>query len=303
MQNGSYIKNYLHLHIIVFIWGFTAILGKLISLQALELVWYRMFFATVFIIGFILFIKQSLRIPLKTFIGFAVSGIIIAMHWFTFYEAIKVSNISITLACLSTGAFFASLIEPILYKRKIVAYEVLFGIITIIGLSIIFDVETQYKSGIYLAISSAFLSALFSVINGKYAKEYDANVIAFYELGVGVVFLSVIMLVTQKFDAQFFSISLKDFLWLLVLSSICTAYAFSASVKVMKVLSPFTVMLTINLEPVYGIVLALLIFSDSEHMNALFYLGAGIILATVIANGVVKNYKKRKLKQSQIKVN
>ena len=116
------------------------------------------------------------------------------MHWFTFYEAIKVPNISITLACLSTGAFFASLIEPILYKRKIVAYEVLFGIITIIGLSIIFDVETQYKSGIYLAISSAFLSALFSVINGKYAKEYNANVIAFYELGVGVVFLSVIML-------------------------------------------------------------------------------------------------------------
>ena len=303
MQNGNYLKNYLHLHLIVFIWGFTAILGKLISLEALDLVWYRMFFATVFIICYICIKRQSLKIPLKTFLGFAVSGIIIATHWFTFYEAIKVSNISITLVCLSTGAFFASLIEPILYKRKIVGYEVLFGIITIIGLSIIFEVETQYKNGIYLAITSAFLSALFSVINGKYAKEYEANIISFYELGIGVIFLSIVMLFNEKFDTVFFSLSLNDFLWLLVLSSVCTAYAFSASIKVMKVLSPFTVMLTINLEPIYGIVLALLIFSDSEHMNSLFYVGAAIILATVIANGVVKNYKKRKLKQHQLNVN
>ncbi|MBF04584.1 MAG: EamA family transporter [Flavobacterium sp.] len=303
MQKGNYLKNYLHLHLIVFIWGFTAILGKLISLKALDLVWYRMFFATIFIILFIVFKKQALKIPLKTFIGFAVSGIIIAAHWFTFYEAIKVSNISITLACLSTGAFFASLIEPILYKRKVVGYEVLFGIITVIGLSIIFEVETQYKTGIYLAVASAFLSALFSVINGKYAKEYDANIISFYELGVGVLFLSCIMLFTQKFDTAFFSLSTKDLIWLLVLSSICTAYAFSASVKVMKVISPFTVMLTINLEPIYGIILALLIFSDSEHMNSMFYVGASIILATVIANGVVKNYKKRKLNQRQYNVN
>ncbi|WP_130736558.1 DMT family transporter [Flavobacterium sp. J27] len=303
MQNGNYLKNYLHLHLIIFIWGFTAILGKLISLKALDLVWYRMLFATVFIIGFICFKKQSLKIPLKTFIGFAISGIIIAAHWFTFYEAIKVSNISITLACLSTGAFFASLIEPILYKRKIVGYEVLFGIITVIGLSIIFKVETQYKVGIYLAITSAFLSALFSVINGKYAKEYDANIISFYELGVGVLFLSTVLFFNQQFDTVFFSLSIKDLIWLLVLSSICTAYAFSASVKVMKILSPFTVMLTINLEPIYGIILALLIFDDSEHMNSMFYVGAAIILTTVIANGIVKNYKKRKLNQRQYNIN
>jgi drug/metabolite transporter (DMT)-like permease len=209
MQNGNYLKNYLHLHLIVFIWGFTAILGKLISLEALDLVWYRMFFATVFIIGYICIKRQSLKIPLKTFLGFALSGIIIATHWFTFYEAIKVSNISITLVCLSTGAFFASLIEPILYKRKIVGYEVLFGIITIIGLSIIFEVETQYKNGIYLAITSAFLSALFSVINGKYAKEYEANIISFYELGVGVIFLSIVMLFNEKFDAVSFFFIIK----------------------------------------------------------------------------------------------
>ncbi len=293
MQNDN-LKNYLHLHLIVFIWGFTAILGKLISLQALDLVWFRIFFAVTIIAMFLLFKREKIKVPIPIFIGFVFSGIVIATHWYTFYEAIKVSNISITLVCLSTGAFFASILEPLFYKRKIIGYEVAFGLFAIIGIAIIFKVETQYKTGIYLAILSAFLSALFSVLNGKYAKEYNPNVIAFYELMSGVVFLSIILYFTDKFSAQFFQISLQDFIWLFLLSSICTAYAFSASIKVMKFLSPFTVMLTINLEPIYGILLALLIFKDSEQMNSLFYLGAAIILVTVIANGIVKNRKKIK---------
>lgn len=295
MQNDS-IKTYLHLHLIVFIWGFTAILGKLISLEALNLVWYRMFFASLFVLAFLLIKKKSMVITKNAFISFSFAGIVIAVHWYTFYEAIKVSNISVTLACLSTGAFFASILEPIIHKKKVVWYEMLFGIITIIGLGIIFKVETQFKAGIYLAITSAFLSALFSVLNGKYVKEYDPNVISFYEILIGVLGISVYMLFTNNFDTAFFEISLEDLFWLLILSSICTAYAFSASVKIMRFLSPFTVMLTVNMEPVYGIILALLIFKDSEHMNSYFYLGAGIILVTVLANGLVKNYKKRKLK-------
>lgn len=288
------LKNYLHLHVIVFIWGFTAILGKLISLEALDLVWFRMLLASLFIIGFLWIKKSSIKVPFNVAVGFIISGIIIAAHWYTFYEAIKVSNISITLACLSTGAFFASLIEPVFYKRKVIWYEVVFGLFAIIGISIIFNVQTNYKLGIILAIISAFLSALFSVINSKYAKVYDANVISFYELTSGVFFLSMYLLTTEKFSASFFKLSIEDLIWLILLSSICTAYAFSASIKVMKFLSPFTVMLTINLEPVYGIILALLIFKDSEEMNSLFYVGAVIILLTVIANGIVKNRKKVK---------
>ncbi len=288
------LKNYLHLHVIVFIWGFTAIFGKLISLEALDLVWFRMFFATLFIVGFLVYKKESIKVPFNALVGFIVSGIIIAAHWYTFYQAIKISTISITLACLSTGAFFASLIEPIFYKRKVIWYEVLFGLFAVIGLLVIFKVETQYTLGIFLAIISAFLSALFSVINSKYAKIYNANVISFYELSSGVLFLSLYLFATEKFSVSFFQLSLEDFIWLLILASICTAYAFSASIKVMKFLSPFTVMLTINLEPVYGIILALLIFKDSEHMNSLFYVGATIILLTVIANGIVKNRKKLK---------
>ena len=291
MQNDN-LKSYLHLHIIVFIWGFTAVLGKLISLEALDLVWYRMLFASVIMTFVVLFNKEKIRVPFNVLIGFIVSGIIIALHWLTFYQAIKVSNVSITLACLSTGAFFASILEPIFYKRRVIWYELLFGIIVVVGLGIIFNVETKFKTGIYLAVTSAFLSALFSVINGKYAKEYDPNVISLYELSSGVFFLSIYLFFAGSFTPAFFSLSVNDLIWLFLLSSICTAYAFSASVKVMKFLSPFTVMLTINLEPIYGIILALLIFKDGEEMSPLFYVGALIILATVIANGIVKSYKK-----------
>lgn len=299
MQNDNYLKNYLHLHIIVFIWGFTAIFGKLITLEALDLVWFRMFLAVIFIALYLGIKKQFQKVPLKVLIGFIISGVIIAAHWYTFYEAIKVSNISITLACLSTGAFFTSLIQPLLFRTKFVWYEMLFGLITVTGLFIIFNVETQYTKGIFLAIISAFLSAMFSVINGKYAKEYNANIISFYELAVGVLAISIVLLIQGKFTTDFFTVSITDWLWLLLLASICTAYAFSASVKVMKVLSPFTVMLTINLEPVYGIILAVLFFKDAEHMNSLFYLGALIIIVTVIANGIVKNYMKKKLIQQE----
>lgn len=291
MQNDN-LKSYLHLHVIVFIWGFTAILGKLISLEALDLVWYRMLFASVIMTFVVLFNKEKIKVPFNILVGFIVSGIIIATHWLTFYQAIKVSNVSITLACLSTGAFFASILEPIFYKRKVIWYELLFGIIVVVGLGIIFNVETKYTTGIYLAVTSAFLSALFSVINGKYAKEYDPNIISLYELSSGVFFISIYLFFAGSFTPAFFALSVNDLIWLFLLSSICTAYAFSASVKVMKFLSPFTVMLTINLEPIYGIILALLIFKDGEEMTPLFYVGAIIILATVIANGIVKSYKK-----------
>ena len=291
MQNDN-LKSYLHLHLIVFIWGFTAVLGKLISLEALDLVWYRMLFASVIMTFVIIFNKNRIKVPFHILIGFIVSGIIIALHWLTFYQAIKVSNVSITLACLSTGAFFASILEPIFYKRKIIWYEVLFGLIVIFGLGIIFKVETQYTTGIYLAVTSAFLSALFSVMNGKYAKEYSPSVISVYELSSGFIFLSIYLYFADNFTPKFFSLSPNDLLWLFLLSSICTAYAFSASVKVMKFLSPFTVMLTINLEPIYGIILVLLIFPENEKMSPMFYIGAILILATVIANGIVKSRKK-----------
>lgn len=186
-----------------------------------------------------------------------------------------------------------------MYGKKVVWYEVLFGLIVVLGLYIIFNVEGDYVLGIVLALTSAFLSALFSVINGKFAKEYHPATISFYELLGGVFFLSIYLLVTSGFSVAFFQISLSDLGWLFLLASVCTAYAFIASVAVMKHLTPYTVMLTINLEPIYGIILAVLVFNEKEKMNPSFYVGALIILSTVLLNAVVKNYqKKQKLKNN-----
>jgi drug/metabolite transporter (DMT)-like permease len=291
MPNDN-VRSYLHLHLIVFIWGFTAVLGALISLAAVPLVWYRMSMASVFILFFIWIKRIPFKVPLKILIGFIFAGLIITLHWLTFFKAIKVSNISVTLACLSTGAFFTSLLEPLLHGRKVILYEVFFGVLVIVGLGIIFKVEGNYIQGILFALSSAFLSALFSVINSKYAKLYNPSVVSFYEILSGVVFLSAYFLFIGGFDAAFFQLSFNDWMYLALLSSICTAYAFIASVKVMKFLSPYTVMLTINLEPIYGIILAVIVFQDKEKMSIEFYIGVLIILSTVIMNGIIKYYKK-----------
>src|SRR5690606_27055078 len=293
MRNDK-LLNYLHLHFIVFIWGFTAVLGALISLEAIPLVWYRMLLATGIIFVFLKFRKEKLKFSLKTLSGFALAGIIIALHWLTFFGAIKASNVSVTLAVLSTGAFFASLLEPLFYGRKIIIYEVLFGLIAMVGLYIIFDVEASYTLGIVLALISAFLSALFSVINGKFILKHKASAISFYELLFGVLGISLYLTFAGKFNAEFFTLSTKDWVYLIILASACTAYAFVASVHVMKWISPYTVMLTINMEPIYGIILALLILGDSENMSPQFYYGAGIILLTVIANGIIKITQERK---------
>lgn len=291
MQNDN-LKSYLHLHLIVFIWGFTAILGALISLDALPLVWFRMLFAVIFIFGYIKFKKINLNISKKDIVRFLIAGLVIALHWFTFFKAIKESNVSVTLACLSTGAFFASLIEPMFFGKKIVWYEVFFGLLVVVGLYIIFKVETNYYLGMSLALVSAFLSALFAVINSKFVQKNDPVIISFFELSGGTLFFSLLLAITSSFSLDFFTLSTSDFLYLLLLSSICTAYAFIVSTSVMKFLSPYTVMLTINLEPIYGIILAVLIFDKKEKMSTEFYIGALIILLTVLLNAYLKSRKK-----------
>lgn len=296
MLNDKF-KNYLHLHLLVFIAGFTAILGKLITIEAVSLVWYRMLIATVLMYIYIKIAKIDIKISKKSLIKLSVAGIIIALHWITFFAAIDASNISITLAMFSTGAFFASFIEPIIYKRKIIWYEILFGIIVIIGVWIITQSEIKHITGIILGISSAFFSSLFAVLNGKFLEEHSATKISFYEFISGVIFISIfIQLFGGGFSVEYFQISHSDFWYLFILASVCTAYAFIASVYVMKQISPYTVVLTYNLEPIYGIVIAIIYFPNSEKMSSEFYYGAAIILGVVILNGILKNIKTIKRK-------
>jgi drug/metabolite transporter (DMT)-like permease len=293
MQNDN-LKSYLNLHLIVFIWGFTAILGALITITADALVWYRMFFAAVFIALFLIFKKKSFRIPLKSFLKLIFVGLLIALHWIFFFKAIHVSNVSITLSVFSLGAFFASILEPLFYGRKVLWYEVFFGLIIIAGLALIMKVEIDYLDGMLYALASIILGVLFTLMNGKLIADHDPSVISFYEFLAGVAFITIYFLFQGKFTLDFFVLTANNWILILILASVCTAYAFTSSVKVMQKLTPYTVMLTTNLEPVYGIILAYFILGGKEKMSFEFYIGALIIVITVILNGAIKHYQKGK---------
>lgn len=295
MQGDNNLKSYLNLHLIVFIWGFTAVLGELITIREASLVWYRMLLATVFLLIYLILTKKELILPPKAIIKLVFVGFLIAIHWIFFFKAINISNVSITLAMFSVGAFFASVLEPLFYKRKMLWYEVLFGLIIIAGLFIIMQVEIKYLDGILAALFSVFVGVLFTLFNGKLIQEHDSTIITLYEFFAGFLFVSVYLLYDGKFIPSFFEVSTNDWLLILLLSSVCTAYAFTASVNVMKRLSPYTVMLTTNLEPVYGIILAYFIIGEDEKMSMPFYIGSAIILLTVILNGIIKNKMKAKI--------
>ena len=280
--------NYLHLHLIIFIWGFTAILGKLIVLDALPLVWARMGFAAVIVLGFMLVRRYSFRVERRTLLILIAAGITIALHWITFFKAIKVSNVSIALATMATGALFTALLEPLWFGRKFIWHELIFGLLVVIGLGLIYGVNTEYSEGIALGILSAFLGAVFMLINGKLVMHNKPTTITFYEFVVGALCISLFGGFSYDLITPFSAMTGMDWVYLGILVTVCTAYAFIASVKVMRYIRPYTVMLTVNLEPVYGIILALIIFGDSEKMQANFYLGAALIIGTVLLNGWVK---------------
>ncbi|MBC8399785.1 MAG: EamA family transporter [Flavobacteriales bacterium] len=294
MQKNN-IKHYLHLHFLVFIAGFTAILGEVISLSSIALVWHRMLIAFVLTFLFLIYRKYNLRVTLRDFIKFSLAGIIIALHWITFFEAIEQSNISITLAMFSTGAFFASLFEPIFFKRKIRTVEIILGCIVICGVFIILRANINSFTGVLLGVLSALLASLFSVFNGKLVQDNNPFLISFYEFLSGVVFILVYLIFSDNLsDLAITSFFSYDYFYVFILGSICTAYAFIASIHILKFLSPYTLVLTYNLEPVYGILLAIFIFPETEKMQFSFYIGTVIIISTIIINSAlkIKNNKK-----------
>lgn len=285
------LKNQLHLHFIVFIWGFTAILGALISIDAIPLVWFRVFLAS-----FTLFIFLKIRrVPFKENSGdlvkFLIGGILVALHWVTFFYAIKISTVSTTLITLSSSAFFVVIFKPFFERKKFEAYEMVLAIFTILGFVIIFRSEKLYTEGMLIALVSAMLVALFSLYNSKLVRSYTGSKIAFYELFFAGLFLSVILLFTGEFSLAFFQLKGTDWIYLIILATICTAYPFVVATNLLKKMSPFTIVLTNNLEPIYGILLALVLFGDKERMSLPFYIGGAIIFSSVLINGIVKSKK------------
>jgi len=292
MPNAK-LKKHLHLHFIVFIWGFTAVLGALISIDAMPLVWYRMGVAVLVLFLFAFFAKKTLKQSPKAVLQFSIVGFFIAVHWLCFFYAIKISNVSITLAAMSTGALFATFIEPIFYKKKIVWYEVFFALVAMLGLLVIFKVQKGYTLGLIFGLLASFLAALFAVLNSKLIKKYKATPMTFYELLAGFIFISIVLIFKGNFfEPSFFKLSLIDVFYIFILASICTAYTMVASNKLLLNMSPFTMMLTINLEPVYGIILAVIILGDKEVMAPKFYLGTTLIIISIILNTALKLYPK-----------
>ena len=290
------LKHYLHLHFLVFIAGFTAILGEVITIGSIALVWHRMFIALLLTFLFLIYKGYNLIINKKNLLRFSIAGIIIALHWITFFEAIEQSNISITLAMFSTGAFFASLLEPIFFKRKVRPVEIILGFLVICGVFIILNANINSFIGVVLGITSALLASLFSVLNGKLVQKNNPVVISFYEFFSGVIFILLYLIFSGTLaELTITSLISYDYLYIFILGSICTAYAFIASVHILKYLSPYTLVLTYNLEPVYGILLAIFIFPESEKMEFSFYVGTLIILSTIIINSILKYRKSKKV--------
>ena len=273
-------KNLLILHFTVFIWGFTGILGQLITISAVSLVWYRVLIASVSLFLYFNINKTSFKMNTATLLKLVFTGALVGGHWVLFFASIKLSTVPVTLVCLSSITLFTAIIEPLVNKKRIARMEILAGAMIITGIVLIFKFESHYTKGIIAGLASAFLASLFPVINSRLVKNMEAPVIAFYELSGAFLWISIFMAFTGGFNKSLL-LSNHDIGYLILLGTVCTSLAYVAGVSVMKELSAFRVALITNLEPVYGILLAFLFFGDMNKMTPGFWAGALIILSTI----------------------
>ncbi|MDG1158098.1 MAG: DMT family transporter [Flavobacteriales bacterium] len=284
------------LHLIVFIFGFTGILGELITLPAVNLVFFRCLIAMVVIFLFALLSKRIKRFDTITSLKMLGIGVLTAIHWILFFASIKLSTVSVAVSIMASTALWVALFEPLVTKRKILASEIILGVMVIIGLMIIFSFETKYILGLSVALISAMFAAVFSTFNAQMVKRIDSVNLGFYEMTSATVVVGAYLLLKGEMS---FDISTNDVLWLLVLGIVATAFAFVISIEVMKELSPFTVGLTINLEPIYTIILALIIFGSDEKMTWGFYVGTAILILAIFLDTLVRRRAKKALLKAE----
>ncbi len=286
------IQDYAKLHVLVFLWGFTAILGKLISIPAVEMVFYRTVLAAAGMALLLIVSGKSFNPGRKDLTRLLLTGSIVAVHWLTFFASGRISNPSTSLVGFATCSLWAALLEPLAKGRPIRGTELGLGIVVIGGLAVIFSFSFQYPAGLILGVVSGITVAIFAVINSELVKRHDAYVITFYEMVGAALTIAIFFpfyLNTWSTSGELeLTPTLTDWIWLSILAFVCTVYAYAASIQLMKKLSVFTIQLTLNLEPVYGIVLALLVFGESEVMDVGFYIGTIIILSAVFAYPALK---------------
>ena len=289
-------KAFLQLHLAVFLAGFTGILGRLISFNEGMIVWYRMLItaATMWVLFGLM--KKVKRVPAADMLKITAVGFIAAMHWVTFYGSIKYANVSVALVCFSAIGFFTALFEPLIVRKKINWIEVLLGLITISGIYIIFHFDTQYKTGIIIGIISALLASLFPIFNRQFLQRMNVETLLTYQQTGGFIILSVLLpFYLQRFPINTFIPGWQDLGWLLMLAWLCSVIAFQFSSYALKKLSAFTVNLTYNLEPVYGIILAFVVYKENKYLSKWFYTGFAIIAAALAIHIVMLIKVERKI--------
>lgn len=284
--------DYVKLHFLVFLFGFTAILGKLISLPNVEMVFYRTLLAAAGMAVVITITNRSFIVPTRSdFFKMLFTGLIVAAHWLTFFGSGRLANPSVSLVGFATCSFWAALIEPIVKGKKIRPMEVGLGIAVLVGLYIIFSFNFDYPLGLLLGIASGLTAALFSVINSKMVTRISSFTITFYEMiGACVGILIFFPFYKASFsDGSLHLIpSLADWFYLAMLGWVCSVYAYSQMIDLSRKLSVFFIQLALNLEPVYGIGLAILIFGKQEVMGWNFYVGTSVILTAVALYPILK---------------
>jgi len=275
-------KALFQLHIAVFLWGFTGVLGRLITLNEGLLVWWRMFLTVLTLLALRFIQKEFERIPLKDALKIGGVGALVAIHWVAFYGSIKIANVSIALTCMAAGGVFTAIFEPLAFRRKIDIKEVLLGVLALVGISLIFHFNPKFKWGIVVGIISILLAVVFSIFNKKLVGKFSAKTISLYELGGGWLAWTLLLPVYWYFiPSETFLPQGMDWVWLLIMAWFCTVLSVNLSLQALKHISAFTQNLTLNLEPIYGILLAFVIFQENKDLSPGFYWGFGLIALAV----------------------
>jgi drug/metabolite transporter (DMT)-like permease len=276
-------KAFIQLHIAVFFAGFTGILGRLIALNEGLIVWYRLLITSATMWLLYSLSKKIRRIPIRDILKVCAVGIIAALHWVSFYGSIKYANVSVALVCFSATSFFTALFEPLILHQKLNRAEFILGLMTLAGIYIIFHFDANYKTGIIIGLISAVLASLFPIFNRQFLKRINVETMLAWQQTGGFLSLSLLLpFYLSVFPTEYFWPGTGDLLWLLVLSWLCSVVAFQFSSQALKRLSAFTVNLSFSLEPVYGILLAFIVYRENEMLSKWFYTGFGIIAITLV---------------------
>jgi len=297
MADAAERRAYLELHTAVFLFGFTAILGDLIQLSALLIVWWRVLLTSISLLFLVRLVRIVRELPPRTILLFMGIGVIVAVHWLTFYGAIKLSNASICLVAMATTSFFTSFLEPLILRQRVKGYEILLGLLIVPGMVLIVNTtDLSLMTGLWVGLLSAFLASLFATLNKKHISRSDELSITFLELGSAWLFLSLVIPLygwwTEE-PTEIWPPRWQDWMYLIVLSLLCTTFAYVLALRALRHLSAFASNLTVNLEPVYGIVLAWLILQEHEELSPGFYLGVAIILLAVFSHPFLKKRFKK----------